>query len=77
MGGYCLFVRGGKLSDAKNTKIKYAVALDGHVTIFHTQQPTKNMRAQWSGFTRAGATRGERAGGMIPSVWGALEVERR
>jgi hypothetical protein len=45
MGGCCLFVRGGKLRDAKNTKIKYVLALDGHVTIFHTQQPTKNTQA--------------------------------
>jgi hypothetical protein len=38
-------VQGGKLSDVKNTKIKYVVALDGSVTMFHTQQPTKNMWA--------------------------------
>jgi hypothetical protein len=77
MGGCCLFVRGSELSDAKNAKIKYVVALDGRVTIFHMQEPTKNMRAQWNRFTRAGGTRGERAGGMIPLFWGALEVERR
>jgi hypothetical protein len=40
----CLFMRGGKLSNAKNTKIKHVVALDGHVTIFHTQQPDKIRR---------------------------------
>jgi hypothetical protein len=40
-GGCCLFVQGGKLSNTKNTKIKYVVALDGRVTIFHMQQPTK------------------------------------
>ncbi len=65
MGGCCLFVRGGKLSNANNTK-KYVVVLNGHFMIFDTQQPTKKMLAQWSGFTRGGATRSERAGGMIP-----------
>jgi hypothetical protein len=77
VGGCCLFVQGGELSNAKNTKIKYVVALDGRVTILHMQQPTKNTRAQWSRFMRAGAARGERAGRTIPSFWGALEVERR
>jgi hypothetical protein len=70
-------MQGGKLSNAKSTKIKYVMALDGCVLIFHTQQPTKNMPAQWSGFMRAGETRGERAAGMIPLVLGALEVEMR
>ncbi len=32
-----------------NTTIKYVVALDGRVMIFHTQQPTKNRRPQLSG----------------------------
>ncbi len=45
-GGCCLFMWGSELSNAKNTKIKYVVALDGCVIIFHTQQPTNNMRAQ-------------------------------
>jgi hypothetical protein len=76
-GGVVHFVQGGKLRDLKNTKIKYAMALDGCVTIFHMQQPTKNTWVQLSKITRAGATRGEHAGGMIPSFWGALEVERR
>ncbi len=62
-GGCCLFMRGSKLSNAKNTTINYVKALDGHVTIFHMQQPTKNTQAQWSRCTRAGVTRGECAGG--------------
>jgi hypothetical protein len=37
-----LFMRGGELSNAKNTKINHVVALNEHVTIFHTQQPTQN-----------------------------------
>jgi hypothetical protein len=49
IGECCLFVRGSKLSDAKNTTIKYVMALDGRVMIFHMQKPTKNMQAQWSG----------------------------
>ncbi len=49
MRGCCLFVRGGELSNAKNTKIKYAVALDGHVTMFYMQQPTKNRWADGVG----------------------------
>ena len=66
------------MSNAKNTKIKYVVALDGHVTIIYMQQPTKNMRAaQWSGYMRADVTREECAWGMKPSFWGALETERR
>jgi hypothetical protein len=76
MGGCCLFVQGGKVSNAKKT-IKYVLDLDGHVMIFQTQQPTKNMQAQSSGYIGAGATKGERAGGMKPSFWGALEVVRR
>ncbi len=72
MGGCCLFVQGGKMSNAKNTKIKYVMVLDGRITIFHTQQPTKNMRARWSGFTRAGATRGERAGGGDTIILGGI-----
>ncbi len=77
MGGCCLFMWGGKLRDVKN--ITYVVVLDGQVTIFHVQQPTKNMRMQWSGFIRAGATRAQ--GGVRRGddtiVLGALEVERR
>ncbi len=77
MGGCYLFMQGGKLSNAKSTKIKYVVALDGRVLIFCMPQPIKNMPAQWSGYMRAGETRGERAAGMIPLVLGALKVERR
>jgi hypothetical protein len=44
-GGCCLFMWGSKLSDAKNTKNKTCRGLDGHVTIFHMQQTTKNMWA--------------------------------
>jgi hypothetical protein len=55
------------LRDKKKTKITYVLALDGHVTIFHMQQPTKNTRAQWSGYMRAGMTRGEHARGLKPS----------
>jgi hypothetical protein len=77
MGGCCLFVWVGELSNSKNTKIKYVMALDGRVTIFHTQQPTKDTWAQRSGYMRAVATRGECAWGTKPLFWGALEVERR
>jgi hypothetical protein len=59
---------GQQIEQYKKITIKYVMAIDGHVTmIFHMQQPTK---------MRAGVTRGERAGGMKPSFWGALEVER-
>ncbi len=57
--------------------MKYVVALDGCVMIFHMQQPTINMRAQWRGYMRAGATKGERAGGMKPLFWGSLEVKSK
>jgi hypothetical protein len=56
----------------QKTKIEYVVALDDQVTIFHMQQPTKNMQAQWSKYTRAGATRGERAGGVTPLFLGGI-----
>ncbi len=46
IGGCCLFVQGGKLSDAKNTTIKYVMALDGRVMMFHMQKPTKNTCAR-------------------------------
>jgi hypothetical protein len=36
-----------KVRVKKIMKIKHAVALDGHHTIFYMQQPTKNMRLQW------------------------------
>jgi hypothetical protein len=61
----------------KIQKMKYVVALYGYVTIFHTQQPAKNMRVQLSRYRRAGESRGEHAGGMTPLFWGAFEVERR
>jgi hypothetical protein len=70
-------VQGGELSNAKNAKIKYVVALDGRITIFHMQQPTRNMQVWWSGFMRAGATRGERPRGMKPTFHRAWEVEMR
>jgi hypothetical protein len=58
---------GGKLSNAKNTKIKYVVALDGDVTIFHTQQPNQKhvgamKRVYKSRWDQGGACRG---GGII------------
>jgi hypothetical protein len=53
------------------------MALDGHVTILHMQHPTKNTRARWSGYLRAGAKTGEHTGGMKPLFWGAFEVEKR
>jgi hypothetical protein len=69
-------VQGSELSDTKNAKIKYVVALDGLFTIFHTQQPIKNIRAQ-CGYKRAGFTSREHTGGITPSFWGAFKVERR
>jgi hypothetical protein len=70
-------VWGGKLRDKKKSTIKYVVDLDGHVTIFHVQQPTKNMWAGWSACIGAGVTRGEQAEGMKPLFWGSFEVKRR
>ncbi len=58
---------GRKLSNPKNTKVKYVAAFDGRVGIFCTQQPTKNTLVRLSGYTRAGATREECAGGLTPS----------
>jgi uncharacterized protein YceK len=56
-------VRGGKLSNTKNKKIKFNVALDGCATIFHATTNQKSA-AYWSWYMRAGATRGEHAWGM-------------
>jgi hypothetical protein len=65
-GGCCLFVWGCKLRDTNNTKIKYVMALDGHVTIFHTQQPTKNRWAQQRRLRgRGGTRRGMRRGALF------------
>jgi hypothetical protein len=46
MGGCCLVVQRSELSNAKNTKIKYVMALDGRVTIFLMQLQTKNTWAR-------------------------------
>jgi hypothetical protein len=75
MGEYCLFVQGGRAM--QKIQKENVVALDGLVMIFHMQQPTKNTWTQCSGDKRAGATWGEHAGGIEPSFWGVLEVERR
>jgi hypothetical protein len=39
------------------------------------QHTTTNQK--WIRYTRGGVTRGEHAGGMTPSFWEALDVERR
>jgi hypothetical protein len=36
-GGVLSLCVGRELSNTKNAKIKYVVALDGHVTMFHPQ----------------------------------------
>jgi hypothetical protein len=75
MGGMSLCT-GRQIEQCKNTKIKYVLGLGGCCNISHVTTNI-NMWAQWSGYMRAGATRGEHARGMKPSFWGALEVERR
>jgi hypothetical protein len=54
-----------ELIDEKIRRIKYVVALRGRQETSMTQQPTKNMRAQWGKEGTQGATVGERRGGTI------------
>jgi hypothetical protein len=65
-------MQGGKLSDTKYIKIKYGRPPDNK----WTQQPTKNMRAQPSGYRGRGSTRGEHRGWFDPTMPAAIEVKK-
>jgi hypothetical protein len=56
-----------KLSNEKQNKIKYTVALDGRR--LYTQQPTKNKFTRWRIVFRGSETGGMCGGSANPSFW--------
>ncbi len=48
-GGCCLFMRGGKSSNVKKTKIKYVMALDGQLGYFKCNNQPKTRGRDGAG----------------------------